>query len=33
MTLAHVGLVPAAWIVSLLSCMRPTMSKFKYAAT
>src|SRR5437588_12831647 len=31
-TLAHAGLVPVAWMVSLLSCMRPTMSKFRYVA-
>ena len=28
----HAGLVPLACTVSLLSCIRPTMSKFRYAA-
>jgi hypothetical protein len=32
MILAQTGLEPVACTVSLLSCMRPTMSKFRYAA-
>src|SRR5580704_13584625 len=29
----HAGEVPMACTLSLLSCMRPTMSKFRYAAS